>query len=244
MTLSISDCTYSYPWRPPVLNGLSLKFEDGRNVLLGPNGAGKSTLLALCASVLVPRTGRIEASGRLVARGSTLKRYRRSVAWLPQTVSRFPGLTVRDHVAYVGWLKGMSARQARERTRGALELVDLGSLSDRPTSQLSGGQLRRLGLASALVHDAKVILLDEPTAGLDINQRDRLRDVLTRIPPNVCLVVSTHQVEDLSEVFNSVTVLDRGIVVHQSPVQDFVALSGNPARGAAAAYASLIQNEV
>ncbi len=221
--LRLEEISFAYRRGGDVLDGLRLQFDAGRTVLLGPNGAGKSTLLALAADALSPRAGRVvlESVGSPRIRASR-RAYRSRVAWLPQQITPFPGLTVREHVAYAGWLKGLSRRDAWRRAVGALDVVDLGAKADLRATELSGGQPRRMGIAGALVHDSEVILLDEPTAGLDPSQRERFRGILRRIAPEVAVVVSTHQTEDVHESYDRVVLLHRGRVPFEGTVREFV----------------------
>ncbi|MDQ4502648.1 ATP-binding cassette domain-containing protein [Sinomonas sp. ASV322] len=228
LNLRLDNIGFSYS-ATPVFDGFSLEIPSGRTVLLGPNGAGKSTLLGIAASVLMPRSGStfVEPERGRRTDSRQRRRYRRQVAWLPQDFCPFPGLTVAEHVAYCGWLKGMSAGDARASTGAALEAVDLSSLGDRPVKQLSGGQRRRMGLAGALVHDADVILLDEPTAGLDPLQRERFAALLRRIEPQKVVVVSTHQTEDVHDSYGYVAILDRGVLRFHGTVKDFVSVASD-----------------
>lgn len=247
MSLKIDRCSYWYSGHREAVRDLSVTFEHGKTVLLGPNGAGKTTLLKLCASVLLPRSGDIALDGTSLtdARGS-LRNYRRSVAWLPQSVNIFPGLSVREQVAYVGWLKGLPRRVAWERSQMALERVDLNARANENATKLSGGQRRRMGIAQALVHDARAILLDEPTAGLDPNQRARFADTLGLIPESVTVVVSTHQIEDVHSSYDRVVVMTEGRCMFDGPVEEFLnhAAPGTDVRDrAASAYAAFVQGE-
>ncbi|MGW5817856.1 ATP-binding cassette domain-containing protein [Streptomyces noursei] len=242
MPISISDCSFMYRRGLPVLEGLSLSLGYGATVLLGPNGAGKSTLLGLAASALRPASGHVRIGALGTRNRKDVKEYRRKVGWLPQQVKAIPGLRVREQVAHAGWLKGMSRIQAWEASAGALEAVGLTDLSARRSSELSGGQKRRLGIAQALVHSAEVVLMDEPTAGLDPRQRATFRDLVARLSSTVAVVVSTHQTEDLADIYQSVVVLDQGRVRHQGAVSSFLDLApaGSPReRQAEAAYASI-----
>ncbi len=247
MPLHFSSCTFSYRPGTPVLRSLDVEFPAGCTVLLGPNGAGKSTTLSLGASVRLPRSGRVTLSGLDSARRRDRKDYRRKVGWLPQDVAPVPGLTVREQVAYAGWTKGLSRRDAWDRSVSALEKVRLGELCDRRSHQLSGGQLRRLGIAQCLVHDAEVLLLDEPTAGLDPIQRGVFRDLLAELSSSADFIISTHQTEDLADVYDTVMVMDRGEVVFRGDVQDFLTLApeGTAAeRRLESAYRGLVSGEV
>ncbi|WP_059011224.1 ABC transporter ATP-binding protein [Streptomyces specialis] len=242
MTLELRSCTYSYrPWAAPVLDNLDYTLPDGLTILLGPNGAGKSTLLKLAASVHLPRRGTVTLDGL----ASRSRDYRRAVAWMPQHITAMSHLTAREQVAYTGWLKGMSRRDAWDRAATALARVDLAARADTKAGRLSGGQLRRVGVASALVHGARVMLLDEPTAGMDPRQRRVFRDVLGSLTEDVRVLLSTHDVADLAEESDSVTVIDDGRVIHTGTTSAFLAHApaGTPSgRTAEAAYTALSES--
>ncbi|MCD0450229.1 ATP-binding cassette domain-containing protein [Actinocorallia sp. API 0066] len=205
---------------------MSLRFAEGTTVLLGPNGAGKSTLLGLAASFHAPAAGKVSFMGVSAGERRARSEYRRRVGWMPQHVAPVAGLTVREQVSYAGWLKGMSRRAAWDGALEALAAVGLGGLAERSAGRLSGGQLRRVGLAQALVHRAEALLLDEPTAGLDPRQRETFRDVLGQVAERAHLVVSTHQTEDLTALYASVVVLDRGRPVFTGPTDAFLRAGG------------------
>lgn len=247
MPIILTNCSFGYRRGLPVLNNLSLAFDRGATVLLGPNGAGKSTLLGIASSALRSAAGTVRL-GRLGTRSSRdLKNYRTKVGWLPQQVKPVPGLRVREQVAQAGWLKGMSRTDAWEASAGALARVGLGELAERRSTELSGGQKRRLGIAQALVHSAEVVLMDEPTAGLDPAQRATFRRLVTELSPTVSVVVSTHQTEDLADSYHSVVVLGAGRVRHQGTVDSYFRLApvGTPVeRQADAAYATLFAGEL
>lgn len=240
LAITIDGVTFGYRRDHRVLSELTTTFPHGASVLLGPNGAGKSTLLGLIADTLRPRSGTVtvEGIGGAGDRGNR-KRYRQGVAWLPQRSGAFPGLTAREHVAYCGWLKGLNRRDAWDRARTALAAVDLASRADVRASTLSGGQIRRLGVAGALVSGAQWILLDEPTAGLDPAQRARFAQVVQHLPSDVSVVVSTHQTEDVATTYDHVTVLVDGKVPFAGPVNTFTEpfATLSPAAAVTASYA-------
>ena len=165
--------------------------------MLGPNGAGNTTLLRLLAGDLRARSGQVSITkdGQRSVSGSSL---RRQVAWMPQSVSAVAGLNVLEQVAYSGWLGGLPTKVAMRRADGAVRLVLLDDGRDAAATTLSGGQLRRVGLADALAMRADYLLLDEPMAGLDPAQRANFREVLKGLP-DCGLVVSTHQTDDVAD---------------------------------------------
>ena len=240
MSLTFQDCTFRYGRRQrPVLDGFSYQLPSGLTIVLGPNGAGKSTLLRLGASISLPQSGSVAFDGH----SSRSREYRRHVSWMPQHVSPMAGLTAREQVAYTGWLKGMSRADAWTRALEALRRVNLRDHADRKASALSGGQLRRMGVASALVHECRVLLLDEPTAGMDPRQRRAFRDVLGGLAQEVDVLMSTHDVADLAEEADHVTVLYGGRVLQSGSTDAFLAhtpADTAPGRAAEAAYTVLL----
>ncbi|MER7005314.1 ATP-binding cassette domain-containing protein [Dactylosporangium sp. NPDC000555] len=243
MSVLITGCSFQYRTSVAVFRDLNLEFRSGATVLLGPNGAGKSTLLSLIVGLLRPGSGTVRVGDLASHVRRTRHQYRRRVGWLPQNVTAMPGLKVREQVAYAGWLKGLSRRDAWDNAAGALRRVAMLDLADRPSRALSGGQLRRVGIAQALVHDARLVVMDEPSAGLDPQQRRGLRDVLNALAGDVDVLVSTHQTEDISDVYQNVAVLSLGVVRYHGSVPSFLALAEpgtEPSRRAEDAYIRLV----
>jgi ABC-2 type transport system ATP-binding protein len=222
--IQFRNVTFAYRAGRPVLRDFSFEFEGGSTLLLGPNGAGKSTLLGLAASALTPRSGEIRM-GDLEAAGSSLSAFRRALAWMPQQVSIFPGLSVREQVAYVGWLKGLAKDEAWERSADALARVNLEHQTDRRPGTLSGGERRRLGVAQTLVHEAPWVLMDEPTAGLDPAQRADLQTLIHSLRGSASVVVSTHVTDDIDAGYERVVVLGAGEVRFSGTTEAFLALA-------------------
>ncbi|MEU4013693.1 ATP-binding cassette domain-containing protein [Microbacterium sp. NPDC028030] len=228
--VELAECELGYG-RSTVYSELNLELHAGRTALLGPNGAGKSTLLAALAGSLKPKRGRIALGTGPAPWGSSRRHYLASVAWVPQATRAYPGLKVREQVAFAGWLKGMSRTDAWDSALGALRTVGLSDLADRASTTLSGGQLRRAGIASALVHDATLILLDEPTVGLDPLQRDQFLEALERLPDTVSVICSTHLLTEITDTYDELVVVDRGQVRTQRSIS---AVFSDPAGGDAA----------
>jgi ABC-2 type transport system ATP-binding protein len=223
----------------PAVDSVTIVFGPGRTALLGPNGAGKSSLLAAVGGALRPRTGEVFIDPDGLRRGS--RGYARQVGWMPQAVSAIPGFTVREQVAYHAWLKGHSSSTSWDLAGPAMTSAGLDELAGRKAHQLSGGQLRRVGLAQTLVSQPRVVLLDEPTAGLDPAQRSRFRGLIGSLPRELVVVVSTHLVDDLDDLFDRVVVLAAGAVRFDGTLDEFMGHSGGPGRSAAeAAYAAVV----
>ncbi|GFH37886.1 ABC transporter ATP-binding protein [Streptomyces pacificus] len=245
MPLLFESCTFRYPRTSrPVLDSLDLTFPPGHTVLLGPNGAGKSTLLSLGASASKPQAGRVRYGRLDSAARKHVRGYRHRVSWLPQRPGFLPGLTCREHVAYVGWLKGMSEREAWRAAPDAIARVELTDKLNRKVKTLSGGQQQRIAIAQALVHKAELLLLDEPTVGLDPQQRRRFLDLLISLRGSAHVIVSTHDIGDLDEAFDGVVVLESGRARFQGSVDRFSAHARPdcaPGRRLESAYASLLE---
>ncbi|MGW2081328.1 ABC transporter ATP-binding protein [Streptomyces sp. NPDC001939] len=242
MPVEFTNVTYSYGRRMPrILDGFTYQVPASFTLLLGPNGAGKSTVLRLGAGAVRPTSGEV----RLGRTTSNTRSYAQLVAWMPQNITAMAGLTAREQVAYTGWLKGMSRRSAWDASAAALARVRLTEQADTRTRQLSGGQLRRVGVASALVHEARVLLLDEPTAGMDPAQRRVFRDLIRSLASDhVSVLMSTHDVTDLAEEADHVTTIYQGKVVHSGTPAEFLNFAPprtSESRRAETAYAQLTE---
>ncbi len=223
--LQLRDITFSYRRKGQgelaVLQHLTWHVPTGVTALLGINGAGKSTLLSIGATALMPKGGKVSLNE--LDSHAQQTQFRTRVAWMPQQYRAAPGLTVREQVAYSGWLKGMSRDDSWRGATEALARVSLQDLADRPASELSGGQQRRVGLAGALVHDAEVLLLDEPTSGLDPEQRAMFRELLVKIGAERTVVVSTHDTGEITNAYQRVAVLHAGSIAFDGALRDFAA---------------------
>jgi ABC-2 type transport system ATP-binding protein len=204
--------------------GADFTAGPGVTGLLGPNGAGKTTLLRMMATVLAPDSGRLRILGHDPGTPSGRLAIRRRLGYLPQEPGFHRGMTVFDFVDYVAILKEMTDRRARhDEVRRVIDLVGLASVSGKRIRAVSGGMRRRVALAQALLGDPDLVILDEPTAGLDPELRLRFREIVSRIGDGRTVVLSTHQTEDVAALCERVVVLAGGTVRFDGAVTDMVA---------------------
>ncbi|PKW07859.1 ABC-type multidrug transport system, ATPase component [Streptomyces sp. 1222.5] len=217
--------------RTLALDSLDLGLGLGVHGLLGPNGAGKTSLIRVLATVARPDAGRVEILGEDTAGHRGRTEVRRRLGYLPQEFGYYPGFTVREFVAYMAWLKEMPAERVPDAVERAVARVGLEDRIDAKVRTLSGGMVRRVGIAQAVVNDPAVLLLDEPTAGLDPEQRVEFRALLRELGVTATVVVATHLVEDVAAACTEVTLLDAGRVAYRGTPEALSALgetSGGP----------------
>jgi len=196
------------------LAGVSLDLGDGITGLLGPNGAGKTTLMRVLATVLAPDSGSVRLLGHDPADREARPVIRRRLGYMPQEPGFHQRFTAFEFVDYVAILKEMTARRERhDEVRRVLDLVGLGDVAQQRIKALSGGMRRRVALAQALLGDPRLVILDEPTAGLDPEQRLRFRELISRLAQDRSVLISTHQTEDVAALCHHVVVLRDGETV-------------------------------
>ncbi|MEW1659820.1 ABC transporter ATP-binding protein [Streptomyces sp. NPDC093707] len=206
--LELVDVTKVYKGGKRAVEDLTLRLQPGLTGLLGPNGAGKSSLMRIAATVTRPTGGSVLFHGQdVVSRPDAL---RRALGYLPQDFGVYPNLTSREFLRYLAAAKGVSARTAKARIEELLELVNLTEAVKRPLGTYSGGMLRRVGIAQVLLADPQVIIVDEPTAGLDPEERVRFRNLLSELAADKVVLLSTHIVSDVESVASDIAVLAGG----------------------------------
>src|SRR6266704_2247766 len=204
--------------RTTAVAGVDLQAGPGVFGLLGPNGAGKTSLLRMMATVAPPTSGRLRLLGRDPGQYGPRREIRRRLGYLPQNLGYYPGFTVAEFVEYFALLKEMPAARVSAAVAAAVERVELGGRAKARLRTLSGGMLRRAGIAQAIVNEPELLLLDEPTAGLDPEQRVAFRGLLRDIGQRATVIVSTHLVEDVAAACTEVTLMDAGrLVFHGTP---------------------------
>lgn len=208
--LEVRGVTVSFGGRA-ALRAVDLVAEAGTVTgLIGPNGAGKTTLLRTLATVTPPQAGTVTVAGHDVGTARGTQAARRQIGFLPQDFRYLPSFTVREFVSYCAWLRGVPRRSLPGPVNDAIEAVGLTEAARLRLRQLSGGMLRRCGIAQAIVGDPDVVLLDEPTAGLDPLQRVEFRALIRRLGTSAAVIISTHLVEDVAAACDRVHVLADG----------------------------------
>ncbi|MEU2049149.1 ABC transporter ATP-binding protein [Streptomyces albidoflavus] len=219
--LELTDVTKVYRGGTRAVDGLSLTLGHGMLGLLGPNGAGKSSLMRIIATVTRPTSGTLRYEGTdLTAAPDAVRRH---LGYLPQDFGAYPHLTAREFLRYLAAAKGLSARSARARIEELLELVNLTGAPKRPLGAYSGGMLRRVGIAQALLGDPRVIVVDEPTAGLDPEERVRFRNLLSRLSADRVVLLSTHIVSDVESVASDIAVMAGGRLLRRGAPEELAA---------------------
>lgn len=201
--------------RTVALDHVDLALGTGVHGLLGPNGAGKTSLIRVLATVARPSGGRVEILGEDLADHRRRGEIRRQLGYLPQEFGYYPGFTVREFVAYVAWLKELPAAGIPAAVERAVARVGLGDRIDARIRTLSGGMVRRVGIAQAIVNEPRLLLFDEPTAGLDPEQRVEFRALLRELGASATVIVSTHLVEDVAAACTEVTLVDAGRIAYR-----------------------------
>jgi ABC-2 type transport system ATP-binding protein len=231
MNLELTDLTRRFGHTTAVA-GVSLQTGAGVFGLLGPNGAGKTTLLRMAATVIPPTSGRLRLLGRDPGGYGPRREIRRRLGYLPQNLGYYPGFTVAEFVEYFALLKDMPPGRVPHAVAAAIEHVGLGDRARAKLRTLSGGTLRRAGIAQAIVNEPELLLLDEPTAGLDPEQRVAFRSLLRDLGQRATVIVSTHLVEDVGAACSEVALMEQGrIVFHGTPAELTAGGEGSGAAG-------------
>jgi ABC-2 type transport system ATP-binding protein len=219
VNIELSDLTRKFG-RTTAVDRVTFDAGPGVLGLLGPNGAGKTSLLRMLATVLPPSSGDLRLLGKDPARPAPRREIRRSLGYLPQNLGYYPSFTVVEFIEYFALLKDMPPARVPKAVATAIERVELGARAKAKLRTLSGGMLRRVGIAQAIVNDPKLLLFDEPTAGLDPEQRVAFRALMRDLGQTGTVVVSTHLVEDVGAACSEVALMSEGrIVFRGSPDQ-------------------------
>lgn len=205
--------------RTQALFDINLTISQGMFGLLGRNGAGKTTLMKVLATLLSKKSGSITVCGIPI---ENAREIRTITGYLPQDFSMYPMMTVEESLDYLGILSGMDKELRRERSRLLLNRVNLTEQRHKKVKSLSGGMKRRLGIAQALLHDPQVLIVDEPTAGLDPEERIRFRNLLCEVARDRIVILSTHIVGDIEATCEDIAILNDGRILWQGTVSDLI----------------------
>ena len=205
----------------PAVNNLSYTMDTGVYGLLGVNGAGKTTLMRMLCTLLTPTSGTITWDGQdIFSLGSA---YRNLLGYLPQDFGYYPDFSVQDYLLYIASIKGLRPATARQRMQSLLEQVGLTQVRRQKMKKLSGGMKRRAGIAQAMLNDPKILILDEPTAGLDPKECIRFRNLISELAENRLVLLSTHIVSDVEYIADQILLMKDGSLVHHGTSQQLLA---------------------
>lgn len=197
-----------------VVDQISLELKEGVYGLLGPNGAGKTTLMRMIADVLKPTKGEILVEG--INKNKLAADYRDLIGYLPQDIGYYNNFTAQRFLEYVSALKGIDRRKAKKKICELLEIVRLTEYKDKKIGKFSGGMKQRLGIAQSLLNNPKILILDEPTAGLDPNERIRFKNIIADISKDRVVILSTHIVSDIEFIANEILIIKEGRLIQRA----------------------------
>ena len=195
------------------VESIDTELREGVYGFLGANGAGKTTLMQMICGIIEPTAGEVKING---------ERFRDMLGYLPQEFGYTPGFTANDFMLYIASIKGLPPRFAKRKTKELLKLVNLEKDAGRKIRTFSGGMKRRLGIAQALLNDPKILILDEPTAGLDPKERAYFRNIIAEMSKDKIIIISTHIVSDIEYISDQVLIMKKGKFILQGPADELL----------------------
>ena len=222
MELSINRLTKEYKNKTAV-DHMTVSLTQGVYGLLGANGAGKTTLMRMMCGVLKPTSGSVNFDGIDV----NLEEYRDALGYLPQDFGYYPDFSAIDFLLYMASLKGLTKSQAKQKSEELLEIVSLTDVKKKKIKTFSGGMKQRLGIAQAMLNDPKILVLDEPTAGLDPKERVRFRNLISQLGQNRIVLLSTHIVSDIENIATTILVMKDGKLIHNGSLEEIIKVIEN-----------------
>lgn len=221
--IEITDLTKVYPGNVRALDGIDLNIGSGMFGLVGPNGAGKTSLMRILAGLIRPTNGSVRVLGHDMSTMEGKFAAKAVLGYLPQELGLYPNLTGREFLDYIAILKGVTDRNIRKRQIDELlEEVRLTDVANRRLKTYSGGMKRRIGVAQSLLGNPKLLIVDEPTVGLDPEERVRFRNLLSSMAARCTVILSTHIVEDISHSCNDLAVINKGKVIFRGAPSELV----------------------
>ena len=200
------------------VDDMNIRITNGVYGLLGVNGAGKTTLMRMICTLLTPTSGQILCDGKDIQKMEG--EYRNLLGYLPQEFGFYPEFTVKDYLLYIASLKGIRPVIAKIRVKELLNQVGLSKAANKKMKKLSGGMKRRVGIAQAILNNPKILILDEPTAGLDPTERVRFRNLISELSEERIVILSTHIVSDVEYIANEIWLMKNGRLVQQGSLND------------------------
>lgn len=219
MELKIEGLTKEFQ-KMTAVDNITYTMHNGVYGLLGVNGAGKTTLMRMLCTLLAPTSGRILCNGEDIWKMDA--QYRKLLGYLPQEFGFYPDFTVKDYLMYIASIKGVHKAAAKRRVKELLNQVGLSNVQDKAMRKLSGGMKRRAGIAQAMLNDPEILILDEPTAGLDPGERIRFRNLLSELAQDRLVLLSTHIVSDIESIANEILLMKGGILLHTGTPEDII----------------------
>ena len=219
MKLEFDDLTKEFGDFTAV-NHINLTMTNGVYGLLGVNGAGKTTLMRMLCTLLKPTSGTICCNGKDIFNMDS--EYRKLLGYLPQDFGFYPEFTVEDYLLYIAALKGIRPVVAKKRVKELISKVGLSKAAHKKMKKLSGGMKRRAGIAQAMLNNPKILILDEPTAGLDPNERIRFRNLISELSEDRLVLLSTHIVSDIEYIANEIWLMKDRDVLHKGSIEELI----------------------
>ena len=220
MSLTISNVSKHYNAQKTALSELSIHINKGVLGLLGPNGAGKSTLMKIIATISKPSHGTVQLDGVDIVRNPDS--IRKVLGYLPQDFGVYPNLNAYEFLEYIAAMKGVGGRGLKQRIAQLLDGVNLTADAKRPIGTYSGGMKQRIGIAQALLNDPKVLIFDEPTVGLDPEERMRFRQLITELAQDAIVILSSHIVSDIETIADEVAIMQSGKLITHAPQYEVI----------------------
>ncbi len=219
MELTLNDLTKEFGGFLAV-NHVNLTMTNGVYGLLGVNGAGKTTLMRMLCALLRPTCGEVRCDGKDIFKMDG--EYRNLLGYLPQDFGFYPEFSVKDYLLYIAAIKGIRPVIAKKRADEMIERVGLAKETNKKLKKLSGGMKRRVGIAQAMLNDPKILILDEPTAGLDPNERIRFRNLVSELSEERLVLLSTHIVSDIEYIANEILMMKDGAIVNEGTLDQII----------------------
>ncbi len=226
MHLNIINLNKEYKGGKKALSNFSLELDNGVLGLLGPNGAGKSTLMRILATITAPTSGQVMWEGMDISRNPNA--LRKVLGYLPQDFGVYPNLTAYEFLEYIAAIKGLKGKNVKTRINSLLEEVNLLHVRNKAIGSFSGGMRQRVGIAQVLLNDPKLIIMDEPTVGLDPGERVRFRNLLSDLSGDRIVILSSHIVSDIETIASSIAIVNNGALLkHDYPYELLKSIEGN-----------------